>query len=61
MTFQEVLQYLFPYFHGIRKLKTYVSVELIFPKTWEFPNEILQKAISILEKNDYYNYNLERK
>jgi carboxyl-terminal processing protease len=24
-------------------------------------NEILQKAISILEKNDYYNYNLERK
>ena len=52
MTFQEVLQYLFPYFHGIRKLKSYVSVELIFPKTWEFPNEILQKAQ--VEQNEKY-------
>ena len=52
MTFQEVLQYLFPYFHGIRKLKTYVSVELIFPKTWEFPNEILQKTQ--VEQNEKY-------
>jgi len=49
MTFQEVLQYLFPYFHGIRKLKNYVSVELIFPKTWDFPNEILQKDIENLK------------
>lgn len=52
MTFQEVLQYLFPYFHGIRKLKTYVSVELIFPKTWEFPNDILQKTQ--VEQNEKY-------
>ena len=53
MTFQEVLQYLFPYFHGIRKLKNYVSVELIFPKTWDFPNEILQKAQ--VEQNEKYS------
>lgn len=52
MTLQELLQYLFPYFHGMRKLKTYISLELIFPKTWEFPNEIISKAQ--VEQNDKY-------
>jgi len=53
MTFQEVLQYLFPYFHGIRKLKNYISVELIFPKTWEFPTDIISKAQ--VEQNEKYS------
>lgn len=52
MTLQELLQYLFPYFHGMRKLKTYISLELVFPKTWEFPNDIIGKAQ--VEQNDKY-------
>ena len=52
MTLQELLQYLFPYFHGMRKLKNYISLELIFPKNWKFPNEIISKAQ--VEQNDKY-------
>lgn len=44
MTFQNVISFLFPYLFAIKKLKNYLSVEMIFPKTWEFPNEILQKV-----------------
>lgn len=53
MTLQELLQYLFPYFHGMRKLKNYISLELIFPKNWEFPNDIISKAQ--VEQNDKFN------
>lgn len=52
MNFQEVLQFLFPYLHGIRKLNQYLSVELIFPKTWEFPQTIIEKAQ--VEQNEKY-------
>ena len=44
MTFQNVITFLFPYLNSIRKLKTYLSIEMIFPKTWEFPNNILEKV-----------------
>ena len=53
MNFQEVLQFLFPYLHGIRKLNQYLSVELIFPKTWEFPQSIIEKAQ--VEQNEKYS------
>jgi hypothetical protein len=53
MNFQEVLQFLFPYLHGIRKLNQYLSVELIFPKTWEFPQTIIEKAQ--VEQNEKYS------
>lgn len=44
MNFQDVIEYLFPYLHTFRKLKGYLSIDLIFPKNWEFPNEIIQKC-----------------
>lgn len=44
MIFKEVLQYLFPYLHTVRKIKDYISIDLIFPKGWEFPNEIISRA-----------------
>ena len=53
MNFQEVIQFLFPYLHGIRKLNQYLSVELIFPKTWEFPQSIIEKAQ--VEQNEKYS------
>jgi hypothetical protein len=36
----------------MRKLKNYISLELIFPKNWKFPNEIISKAQ--VEQNDKY-------
>ena len=44
MNFQDVIEYLFPYLSTFRKLKGYLSIDLIFPKNWEFPNEIIQKC-----------------
>ncbi len=44
MNFKDVIAYLFPYLHTFRKLKDYLSIDLIFPKNWEFPNEIIQKC-----------------
>lgn len=44
MNFKDVIEYLFPYLHTFRKLKGYLSIDLIFPKNWEFPNEIIQKC-----------------
>jgi len=52
MTILELLKYLFPYFSGIRKLKQYITIEMVFPKTWEFPNEIISKTQ--VEQNDKY-------
>ena len=43
MTFQEIIELLFPYLHSIRRLKTHVSFDLIFPQNWEFPNRIIEK------------------
>jgi len=44
MNFTDVITYLFPYLQSFRRLKDYLSVDLIFPKNWDFPNEIIQKC-----------------
>lgn len=44
MNFFEIIKFLFPYLHSIRKLKDYVSIDLVFPKGWEFPNEYIEKV-----------------
>jgi hypothetical protein len=43
MTFEEIIEVLFPYLYSIRRLKTYLSFDLIFPSTWEFPNQLVEK------------------
>jgi len=43
MTFEEIIEILFPYLYSIRRLKTYLSFDLVFPNTWEFPNNLLEK------------------
>jgi hypothetical protein len=43
MTFEEIIEVLFPYLYSIRRLKTYLSFDLIFPSTWEFPNHLVEK------------------
>jgi hypothetical protein len=44
MNFTDVITYLFPYLQSFRRLKDYLSVDLIFPKNCDFPNEIIQKC-----------------
>jgi transcriptional regulator of heat shock response len=44
MNFTDVITYLFPYLQSFRRLKDYLSIDLIFPKNWDFPNEIIQKC-----------------
>jgi hypothetical protein len=33
-------------------MKQYLSIDLIFPKTWEFPNEYIEKA-SVVQNDKY--------
>ncbi len=44
MNFTDVITYLFPYLQSFRRLKDFISIDLIFLKNWEFPNEIIQKC-----------------
>lgn len=44
MNFTEIIAYLFPYLGTIRRLKEYISIDLVFPGNWDFPNEIIQKC-----------------
>jgi len=53
MTFYNVISFLFPYLYSIKKLKNYLSIEMIFPKNWEFPSKILEKVQA--EQNEKYN------
>ena len=53
MTFHNVISFLFPYLYSIKKLKNYLSIEMIFPKNWEFPSKILEKVQA--EQNEKYN------
>jgi len=43
MTFEEIIELLFPHLYSIRRLKNYISFDLVFPNTWEFPSNILEK------------------
>jgi len=52
MNLQEILSFLFPYLSSLRKMKQYLSIDLIFPKTWEFPNQYIEKAQVV--QNDKY-------
>lgn len=51
MNFTELLSHLLPYFSGIRKVKQYVSIDLIFPTTWVFPSEIVEKTNVVQNEN----------
>jgi len=50
MNFIELLKYLQPYFRSIRKIKTFFSLDLLFPSTWKFPNEILEKINAVQDE-----------
>jgi hypothetical protein len=43
MTFEEVIEIFFPYLHSIRRLKTYITIDLTFPPTWDCPNDLVEK------------------
>ena len=47
MNFIELLNYLQPYFRSVRKIKQFFSIDLLFPQTWKFPNEILEKLNAV--------------
>jgi hypothetical protein len=51
MNFTELLSYLFPYMSGIRKVKQYVSIDLVFPTNWTFPTEIVEKTNVVQNEN----------
>lgn len=44
MNFTDIIAYLFPYMGSIRRLKEYISIDLVFPGNWEFPTEVIQKC-----------------
>jgi hypothetical protein len=52
MTIQEILTVLFPYLSQMRKVEKYLSIDLIFPPNWEFPNQFIEKVQVV--QNDKY-------
>ncbi len=50
MNFIELLNYLQPYFRSVRKIKQFFSIDLLFPQTWKFPNEILEKLNAVQDE-----------
>jgi hypothetical protein len=42
MTFTEIIKNLFPYLYSLRRLKGYLSFDLVFPTTWEFPDSLIK-------------------
>mgnify|MGYP003341245987 FL=1 len=52
MNFKSIIEYIFPYLNGIRKLKDYLSFDLIFPKQWQFPTEFIERGQAV--QNDKY-------
>ena len=51
MNFSELISYLFPYLSGIRKVKQYVSIDLILPSSLIFPTEIVEKTNVVQNEN----------
>jgi len=43
MTFEEVIEIFFPYLYSIRRLKNYIAIDLSFPSTWDFPDNLVEK------------------
>ena len=52
MNFIEFLNYLQPYFRSVRKIKQFFSIDLLFPQTWKFPNEIIEK-LNVVQDEKY--------
>ena len=50
MNFIELLNYLQPYFRSVRKIKQFFSIDLLFPQTWKFPNEIIEKLNAVQDE-----------
>lgn len=50
MNFIELLNYLQPYFRSVRKIKQFFSIDLLFPQSWKFPNEILEKVKAVQDE-----------
>lgn len=43
MIFSDTIKFLFPYLYSLRRLKTYISFDMVFPVGWEFPDRIIKK------------------
>lgn len=41
---------IFPYLISIRKLETYVSIDIEFPKTWKYPKKYVDEK-TVIEQN----------
>ena len=48
MTLYQELYQIFPYLTSIRKLKTYISFDITFPRTWSLPKKYVDES-SVLE------------
>lgn len=41
MTFYKNIEPIYPYMISVRKLKSYISFDMSFPKTWKFPKKYM--------------------
>lgn len=48
MTLYQEVTILFPYLHSIRKLKTHLSIDVMFPNSWKLPKKYIPEN-SIVE------------
>lgn len=52
MNLHTELNNIFPYLVSIRKLETFVSVDLEFPKTWKYPKKYVDEKSMVEQKTN---------
>lgn len=55
MNLYEELIDIFPYLLSIRKLESYVSIDVEFPTTWKFPKKYVDEKTVVEQKTDKMN------
>lgn len=56
MTIYQELLPLFPYLSSIRKLKTYISFDVTFPKSWSLPKKYVDENSVVENESEDPNY-----
>lgn len=55
MTFYNELNEIFPYLISIRKLETYLSIDIDFPLSWKYPKKYIDEKMVVEHKSEKSN------
>ena len=56
MSFYKEIAPFIDYIHSIRKLKTYISFDMVFPTKWSMPKSMLEEGETVAFQAEDQNY-----